>query len=73
MIANRVQRNIPSFDRVATLAVGSKLPSMNVCVAISTTGADIFEDHASVALRATHLLVHAPQWVSRLVVIEIRI
>lgn len=49
MIANRVQRDIPAFDRVATLAVGAELPSMNICMAIGTTGADIFEDHAGVA------------------------
>jgi hypothetical protein len=73
MIAKRVQRNIPPFHRVATLAVGAKLPTMNICVAISTSGTDILEDHADVALRATHLLVHAPQRVLRLVMIEIRI
>ena len=73
MIANRVQGNIPSLDRVATLAVGAKLPPMNIRMAIRATCADVFEDQFGVALRAAHLAVHAPQWITRLVVIEIRI
>jgi len=34
VLLNLLQRNTPSFDRMATLAVGSKLPPMNVSVAV---------------------------------------
>jgi hypothetical protein len=71
MIANRVQRDIPSSDRMAALAIGSKLPPMDIRVAIGTAGTDVFEDQAGVALRTAHLLMHAPQWISGLIVIEI--
>lgn len=73
MIANRVQRNIPSSDRMATFAVGSKLPPMDIGVTIGAASTDVFEDQAGMALRAAHLLMHAPQWISGLIVIEIRI
>jgi hypothetical protein len=55
---------------MATLAVGAKLPAMNVGMAIRTAGTRVSEDHAGVALSAAHLLVHPTQRISRLVMIE---
>jgi hypothetical protein len=45
---------------MATLAVGSELPPMNIGVTIGAASTDVFEDQAGVALRAAHILVHAP-------------
>jgi hypothetical protein len=42
-------------------------------VTIGAASTDVLEDQAGVALRAAHLLMHAPQWISGLIVIEIRI
>jgi hypothetical protein len=73
MIADRVQRSLPSFDRMATLTVGAELPAMNVGVTIRATGAGILEDHAGVALSTSHLFVHFPQRIPRLIMIEFRL
>ena len=71
VIANRIQGNIPPPDRMAVLAASAKLPPMNIGMTIGAASTDVFEDQAGVTLRAVHLLMHAPQWVSRLVVIKI--
>ena len=73
MIADCIQRNIPTLDRVTTLAIGAKLAAVNVSVTISTTGTGVFEDEACVALGATHLLMHSTQGIIRLVVVELRL
>ena len=44
MIANGLQRNMPAFHGMAALAVGAKLATMYVRVAIGAVGADILED-----------------------------
>jgi hypothetical protein len=56
---------------MATLAVGSKLPPMDIGVTIGAASTDVFEDQAGVALRTAQLLMHAPQWISGLIVIEV--
>jgi hypothetical protein len=56
---------------MATLAVSSELPQMDISVTIGAASTDVFEDQAGVALRTAHLLMHAPQWISGLIVIEI--
>jgi hypothetical protein len=56
---------------MATLAVSSKLPPMDIGVTIGAASTDVLEDQTGVALRAAHLLMHAPQWISGLIVIEI--
>lgn len=55
---------------MATLAVSSKLPAVYVRVAIGAVAADVLEHQAGVALRTTDLLVHAPQGIPGLIVIE---
>lgn len=72
VIANRILRDIPAADRVATFAIGAELAAVNIRVAIGATLADVLEDEAGMALGAAHLLVHAAQWIARLVVIELR-
>ena len=61
---------VPTAHGVALCAVGSKLPSMNVCVAVRTVLSYVREHRFCVALRALHLLVHPAQWIIRVVVVE---
>ena len=72
MIADRIQRSLPSFDRMATLAVGAELLAMYVGMTVCASGAGVLEDHAGMALSAAHLFVHSPQRIPRLVMIEFR-
>ena len=44
---------------------------MNVSVAVGALRAHIFEHHARMALRATHVLVHSAEGITSLIVIEI--
>jgi hypothetical protein len=44
---------------------------MDISVTIGAASTDVFEDQAGVALRTAHLLMHATQWISGLIVIEI--
>ena len=59
MAANRLNRNIPPFDRMAGVAIGAELAAVNVCVTIGAFLADVDENQLDVALRAGHLFVHA--------------
>jgi len=71
VIANRIEGDIPSLYRVATLAIGSELAAMDVCVAVCTIGTYILENEAGVALRAAHFLVHPTERISGLIVVEL--
>jgi len=73
MIANLLERRLPTFHRVATLAVGSELPAMNVGVAIGAARAHVLECQTEMALGACHLCMHAAQRIPGLVMIEFRI
>ena len=73
VVANLFERDLPSFDRVAAIAICTKLPAVDVSVAIRASLTYILENETCVALRAGYLLMHATQWVSSLVVIEFRI
>ena len=44
---------------------------MDIGVTIGAASTDVFEDQAGVALRTAQLLMHAPQWISGLIVIEV--
>jgi len=70
MVANRIQRDIPALDRVATLAIGAKLPAMDVGVTIGTFRADILENQTGMALGAADLLMHSPQGIASAIVVE---
>ena len=73
MIANLLQRNLPTFHRVTALAVGAKLAAMNVGMAVGAILAHVLENQACMALGAGHLLVHAPQRIPGVIVIELRV
>lgn len=73
VVANRIQRDLPSFYGVATLAVGSELAAMNIRMAIGAAGAYVLEDQTRMALHASDLLVHAAKRITGLVVVELRI
>ena len=64
---------MPARHGVAAFAVSAKLAAVDVGVTIGAVGADIFENQAGMAGRASHLLVHSAQGVGRLVVIELRV
>ncbi len=64
--------NLPSADGVALLAIGSKLTSMDVGVAVLATLADAGEHWLYMALNAGDGGVHAAQGILRLIVIELR-
>jgi RNase P subunit RPR2 len=72
MLPNVLNRNLPSTDGVALLAIRSQLPLVNVGMAILATLSNVGEDHPNVTLRAAYRLMHAAQRISRLVVIEFR-
>ena len=73
VVANLLQRNLPALYRVAALADRSKLPAMNVRVAIRAIAAHLFEDQAQVAFCTGNLSVHAAQRVARVIMIELRV
>ena len=58
---------------MAAFAVRAELTTMNVSMAISAMSAGVLEDQAGMALGAGHLLMHAAQRISRMVVVELRI
>lgn len=72
MPSDRVDGNLPALDRVATLAVRSKLPVVHIGVAIGAMGAHLLEHQARMALRALHLFMHSAQGITGLVMIEFR-
>jgi len=65
--------NLPSFHRVTTLAFGSHLAAMDVCVAIRARLTNLRENQFGVTLCArTDGCVHPTQGVLGLVVIKVR-
>ena len=67
-----VHRYLPASHRVALLAVGSQLPAVNVGMAVLAALPDIGKHRLHVALHAGHRLVHAAQWITSLIVVELR-
>lgn len=70
MILDRLQRDLPPFDRMATFAVRSELATMDVSMAVRAVCTDIFEYQAGVALGTSHFLVHPAQRVTGVIMIE---
>jgi hypothetical protein len=70
MLLNLPNRDLPTTDRVALLAVRSQLSFVNVGVTILATLSNIGENRPDVTFSATHGLMHAAQRVFGLVVIE---
>lgn len=58
VIANILQRHLPSLYRVATLTVSTELAAMDIGVAIRAVCAYFFEDQVGMATSARNLLVH---------------
>jgi hypothetical protein len=59
MVLDRLDRDVPAFDRMALLAVGAHLPLMDIGVTVGAASAHIRKDRLGVALRAGHAGVHA--------------
>lgn len=57
---------------MTTLTVRTELAAMDVGVAIAAVGADLLEYRIGVASNAINLLVHSTQWISGLIMIELR-
>ena len=73
VVLNRLQRNLPSLDRVAAFAVRPELTTVNVGVTVETLRTYVLENQARMALGTAHVLMHTAQRVSGLIVIEFRI
>ena len=71
VLLNLLDRNLPSADGVALLAIRTQLTLVNVGVTVLAALPDVGKHRLDVALRARHILVQAPQRVASLVVIEL--
>ena len=72
MLLHLLNRNLPSANCVALLAIRSELTPVDVGVAILASLPYVAEHRLGMALDASHRLVHAAQRIFRLVVIEFR-
>src|SRR5258708_39388303 len=72
VILNLLNGIVPTKNGVAPRAVRAHFPLVNIGVGILTILAHICENRLYVALRSLNFLVHAPQGVTRFVVIEFR-
>lgn len=72
MLRHLLGPNVPTFHRVALLATGSELPSMQIRMAVGAFRAYVAEDKARVAESAVHLLVHSEQGIARSIVVKFR-
>jgi len=70
MLVDLAHSHRPSLDRVALLAVGSKLSLVNVSVAVCASLSHIGKDGFHVTLRTGHVLMHSAQGELSLIVIE---
>lgn len=71
VLLDLLNRNLPPANGMALLAVRAQLPAMNIGVAIVAALSDVRKDRLDVALDAGDRLMHAPQRISSLVVIEL--
>jgi hypothetical protein len=72
VILHLLHGDIPALDGMALLAIRSHLPLVNIGVAIRTVLPNVGECRLDVAQNTVHLLVHAPQRILGLVVIELK-
>lgn len=70
VIADGLERNLPTLDRVAAFAVRAHLPMMNISVTVCAAGPGISENWLGVALRTGQILVQASKGKGCPVVIE---
>jgi len=71
VLLDRLNRDIPSQDRVAFSAVGAELTAVDVRMAVRTILSHIGEDRFSMALRAVNFFVHSSKGIPRGIVIEL--
>ena len=71
MLLHLLNRNHPSPHRVALFAIRAQLPLVNVSVAVLAARPHVRKYLLHVTLRASHRLVHAPQRIPGLIVIEL--
>jgi len=71
VVFNRIQRDIPSFYRVAVFAACAKLTAMNIRMAIGALFADVLKDKAGVAGGASNILMHSTERIARAVMVEL--
>ena len=71
VLLNGVEGHFPALHGVALLAGCTKLPPVNVGMAIGATRTDVAENQTRVTLHAAQVGVPTPQWVMRLVVVEL--
>jgi hypothetical protein len=70
VLLDLLNRNLPSPDRVAGLAIGSQLPLVNIGMAVLAALSHVTKHRFYVALSAGDGLVHAAQRIARPVVVE---
>ena len=70
MLLHGLQDDVPSFHRMALLAVRAHLPAMNVRMAIGAMCSCVGEDRLRVALSATHAGVKSSEGIFRFIVVE---
>lgn len=71
MLLDLLRMDLPPFDRVTVLTFRSKLPAMDVRMAIRAACADAGKNEIRVTELAGHFFVHAAQRVVRPVVVEL--
>ena len=71
VILNVPVGNLPAFYGMAAFAIRAELAAMYISMAIGAMGAYILENQRGVALRAANVLVHTPQRIAGVVVIEL--
>jgi len=72
VLLNLPDRNLPTADRVALLAIRSQLPPVNIRMTVLASLSHVGKNRLDVTLDAGHRLMQAAQRVSRLIVVEFR-
>jgi len=72
MLLHLLDRDLPPANRVALFTVGSKLPLVNIGMAVLAALANTAEHRFHMTLGARHRLMHAAEGISGLIVIEFR-
>ena len=71
VLLNLLYGHVPSLDRVALLAIGAQLATMNIRVAVGALAADVSKNRLGVALLACDAFVQSAQRKFSAIVIEL--
>ena len=71
VLVDLLHRNLPTFHAVTLLTICAELALVDVGVAVGALLSHIRENRLDVALRAGHSLMHSPQWIASLVMVEL--